>query len=122
MREQPIEKYFCKRVAEEGGRAYKWVSPGYRGVPDRIAFLRGIIYLVELKATNGVLSPLQKAQHKELKRLGYDVIVISSKQQVDEFIAACTAYNSHIQFVASDDAPRGLEKYYGSEWGGDNGQ
>ena len=37
MTEKEIEAYFVKRVAELGGKAYKFRSVTQRGVADRIA-------------------------------------------------------------------------------------
>ena len=34
--EKDVEQYLCKRVKEMGGKAYKFVSPGNAGVPDRL--------------------------------------------------------------------------------------
>lgn len=40
MRESDIEKYLCKKVKEQlHGRAFKFVSPGFNGVPDRIVLV-----------------------------------------------------------------------------------
>ena len=36
MLEKDIEKILVGEVKKLGGRAYKWVSPGNDGVPDRI--------------------------------------------------------------------------------------
>lgn len=35
-RESDVEKRHRKRVAAQGGRSYKFVSPGRRNVPDRL--------------------------------------------------------------------------------------
>ena len=60
MREKDIEKILVDGVKGIGGRAYKWVSPGNNGVPDRIVFLPGgRIIFVELKTDTGTLSSLQ---------------------------------------------------------------
>ena len=49
--EKQVERYLCRRVRRIGGRAYKWTSPGCRGVPDRLVFFPGGgIVPVELKA------------------------------------------------------------------------
>ena len=57
MLEKEIEKILMAEVKKLGGRAYKWVSPGNDGVPDRIVIFpdRAPIF-VELKADNGKLS------------------------------------------------------------------
>ena len=40
-RESIIEKHLVAEVKKAGGRAYKFVSPGRRSVPDRIVLLPG---------------------------------------------------------------------------------
>ncbi len=87
MKEKDIETYLREQVKKAGGRAYKFVSPGNDGVPDRLVCLPGgRVAFVELKATGKVLRPLQRSQQEFLKRLGFRVETIDSKQQVDEFI------------------------------------
>ena len=45
--EKAVEAYLVKRMREIRGKAYKWVSPGNNGVPDRIClFPSGICELV----------------------------------------------------------------------------
>lgn len=70
-----------------GGKAYKFVSPGVRGVPDRIVIIPGgHIYFVELKAPGEKLRPIQHIRCKKLTDLGCNVHVIDSKEMVDRFI------------------------------------
>lgn len=89
MLEKEIEKILVKEVKRLGGRAYKWVSPGTDGVPDRIVLLPGgIIWFAELKADNGRVSPRQEYQLAFLKRLGFNTIVIRGENEVREFVAA----------------------------------
>ena len=77
VRESFIERTLVDEVRRIGGRAYKWVSPGNNGVPDRIVILPGgRVCFVELKTNLGVLSPLQKIQTKVLKDLGTDTSVV----------------------------------------------
>ena len=87
VREATIEAYLRDRVKALGGIAYKWVSPGNVGVPDRlIVFPGGTVYFRELKAPGKKPTPLQVRQLEKLKALGFDVGVIDSKQGVDDFI------------------------------------
>lgn len=87
MREQDVEKYLRDRVRQVGGRAYKWVSPGNSGVPDRIVLLPGDrTVFVELKAPGRKPTPLQKAQAAKIQATGHAVLVIDSKNGVDQFI------------------------------------
>lgn len=77
IREHDVETRFCRLVRRHGGHAYKWVSPGVTGVPDRILFLPdGRIYLVELKRPGGRLHDTQPAVHRQLERYGQHVYVV----------------------------------------------
>lgn len=87
VREATVEAYLRDRVKALGGIAYKFVSPGTSGVPDRlIVFPGGTVYFRELKAPGKKPTPLQVRQLEKLKALGFDVGVIDSKQGVDEFM------------------------------------
>lgn len=109
MRERAIETYLSERVRQAGGRAYKWSSPGRRGVPDRLVLMPGgRCYGVELKSERGEgakgggrmpvaikggrgiacrrLSPLQRKMLSELTALGLECFVLESRCEVDAFI------------------------------------
>lgn len=82
--EKQIEQYLVKRVKELGGKAYKFVSPGNAGVPDRLVCLPGgKMVFVELKAPEKKPTALQIVKHRELQNLGFRVLVIDSKELVD---------------------------------------
>lgn len=88
MREIAVERYLKKKVAAAGGLCLKFVSPGYRGVPDRIVLTGvGDALFVELKAPGKKLSEHQKRMHKILLNLGCSVVTIGSKEAVDDFIS-----------------------------------
>jgi len=86
MTEKQIETILRNKVKSVGGKAYKWVSPGNDGVPDRIVILpnRTPIF-VELKTDSGRLSPLQKIQIKRLQDLGQDARVVKGIDGVSQF-------------------------------------
>lgn len=90
MQEREIEKILVREVKKLGGRAYKWVSPGNDGVPDRIVILpgHGPIF-VELKTDTGRLSVLQQVQIKRLKELGQDVRVLYGIDGLSGFFQDC---------------------------------
>ena len=68
--EKQIEAYLVRRVKELGGVAYKFTSPAHRGVSDRIVCMPdGSTWFVELKASGGRLSELQKHFQAEMLRL-----------------------------------------------------
>ena len=77
MRERDIERILVEQVQKQGGRAYKWISPGNDGVPDRIVILPDTKPIfVELKSEAGRLRPLQEMQIKRLQKLGQWVEII----------------------------------------------
>lgn len=87
MRESTIEAYLRDRVKELGGKAYKFVSPGNDGVPDRLVCLPGgLAIFVELKAPGKKPTTLQLRQQDALRLLNFQVWVIDGKEQVDHFI------------------------------------
>lgn len=87
MLEREIESFLVRNVKAMGGTAYKFVSPGNTGVPDRMVVLPGgKIVFVELKSETGRLSALQKRQVEGLKKLDCDVRVLYGIEQVKEFL------------------------------------
>jgi len=86
-RESTAEARLRIGVANAGGKAYKWVSPGNAGVPDRLVIMPGgRVYFVELKKVGGRLSARQKAQIRKLTSRGCEVRVLTGADQVDEFL------------------------------------
>ena len=86
MREREIEKILAAEVKKLGGRAYKWVSPGNDGVPDRIVILPGETpYFVELKSESGRLSALQAIQIDRLRSMGQAVFVARGLDGLSQF-------------------------------------
>lgn len=87
MREKEIEQYLVKKVKEIGGKAFKFVSPGNAGVPDRMVCLPGgRIFFVELKAPGCKTTALQDLQIKKLYDLGFNVMVTDNKETIDRLI------------------------------------
>ena len=83
MKESKLEERLVQGVKRLGGRAYKFVSPGNVGVPDRMIVLPGgRIIFVELKTEQGTLSPMQRHQIRELQQLGATVWVVQGMQGV----------------------------------------
>lgn len=92
MLEKQIEQYLVKQAKAAGGRAYKFVSPGNNGVPDRIVMLPGgRIAFAELKAPGKKPTPLQVNQQRFIANQGLPVVVIDNKEQVDKLITQMQA-------------------------------
>lgn len=79
LRESEIETAFVRRVKQLGGMALKFVSPGRRGVPDRLVLWPGgRAEFVELKAPGKKPTLQQMREHERLRRLGFEVSVVDS--------------------------------------------
>lgn len=85
LRESDIEKFLCDAVSSLGGECLKWESKRTPGLPDRLIFLNGHFYLIELKTERGRLSSRQIEMHKRLERQGFPVKVLFGIEQVREF-------------------------------------
>ena len=86
MREREIERVLVTEIRKLGGRAYKWVSPGNDGVPDRIVFLPGQAPIfVELKAEGGKVSNIQAVQMHRLTALGQKVELVVGIDGLSQF-------------------------------------
>lgn len=85
--EAKVEAYLRKRLRALGGRAFKFVSPGCVGVPDRIlVFPNGSVVFCEVKSSTGKLRPSQQRMIAHLGRLKCNVSVVRSKADVDEML------------------------------------
>jgi len=86
VNENRVESYLRKEVTKLGGKCCKWVCPSENGMPDRIVMYHGVVYFVETKSLLGSASGVQKRKIQEIKRLGCNALVASTKAEVDEFI------------------------------------
>lgn len=87
MREADVEKYLVSEVKKTGGMALKFMSPGMRGVPDRLVlFPGGNQVFVELKAPGEKPRKQQQYRIKQISATGAIVRVIDSKEGVNNLI------------------------------------
>ena len=85
--ENIVERKLCDGVKAIGGKAYKLISPGSNGIPDRLVCLPGgRVIFVELKSPSGELSKQQKHRIAELLRMGQQVYVLYSVADVNAFL------------------------------------
>lgn len=88
MRESALERQLVRAVESIGGEAPKWVSPGNRGVPDRLVILpNGRTVYVEMKAPGKPLEPLQEKWRRTLIKLGHVHYKIDSQDSIKRFIS-----------------------------------
>lgn len=87
MREKTVEQKLVQEVKAAGGICPKFTSPGYDGMPDRIALLEnGRMAFIEVKAPGRKPRPLQEARHELLRSLGFKVYVLDRPEQIGGII------------------------------------
>ncbi len=92
MKEKEVEKYLVRRAEEKGGKAFKFLSPGCSGVPDRIVVLPGgRIGFLELKAPGKNLRPEQEYRIRQLEALGCTAGAADSPEAAERFLCCLEA-------------------------------
>ena len=84
--ERDVERYLIKECEKRGWLCWKLVSPGRRGVTDRVVIRSGAVAFVEVKRKGGRVSPLQIRRIEELTRRGVAARVVETKGEIDEMI------------------------------------
>lgn len=86
--EKATEAYLRSEIKKLGGTAYKFVSPGNVGVPDRMICLTGgRVFFAELKSEGKKSTPKQTQQQNKLRALGFTVYSdIDTKAKVDDLV------------------------------------
>ena len=93
MSERELEKMFRLAVKAAGGCAYKFVSPGMSGVPDRLVVLPdNCIGFVELKAPGKKSRPEQCYQQRRLENMGCYVAVLDDLDRIEQIIQEIREY------------------------------
>ena len=90
----PIKESFLEDLAIKQARVYgmlcrKYVSPGHRGVPDRLFVDRQQVFFIEFKSTGAKLSPLQVLEINRMRDHDALVFVVDNRSDL-EAILLCT--------------------------------
>ena len=87
MKEKALEQRLVRMVRGQGGIAFKFVSPGMAGVPDRLVLLPGgKAVFCELKAPGKAPRPLQLRRIRQLRSLGFRVYVVDDIEKIGELL------------------------------------
>lgn len=87
IRESAVERELIARVQAAGGQAYKFTSPGRRGVPDRVVLLPGRApEFVELKRKGQKAKPHQVREHERMRAAGAVVHIIDDEAGIDRLL------------------------------------
>ena len=75
MRESIVEKAICDYAKSRGFLTYKFVSPGHKGVPDRMFISRnGKVLFMEVKAPGETPTPLQLREIRKMRERGVNAV------------------------------------------------
>ena len=85
MLEKQIEKYLVRRVKDNEGLTFKWIST-VTGVPDRLVLLKQRVFFVELKTETGKLSGRQILVFDQLGEQVFPVYILRSYDDIEEFL------------------------------------
>lgn len=89
MLEQGLEQKIVRAVKAKNGLCFKWVSPGFTGVPDRIAVLpKGRVIFIEVKrpGLSDGRSKRQKRVAQQLEALGCTVLKVNKMEDLDGYL------------------------------------
>jgi len=84
--EHDIEEYLVRRVKAVGGWPLKFVSPGTRGVPDRLLIFPGKVIFVEVKRPGKDNQKLQRVVQGKLIAYRQEVAKVATHDEVDLLI------------------------------------
>lgn len=88
LSEKDVERALRDKVREAGGIAFKFVSPGISGVPDRIVVLPdNHVGFVEVKKPGKKTRPEQEYQIRRLQKMGCYVTVLDDPEDIDTVIS-----------------------------------
>jgi len=83
MRESKIEAELRKSCLKNGYKTYKLQGVGVKNAPDRIILQpHGRAFFVECKAPGEVPNAAQLREHTRLKRLGFDVYILDTMEDI----------------------------------------
>lgn len=86
MLENRVENRLKLVVKKAGGKALKFIPDYEAGMPDRLVLLPGgKMIWVETKAPGEKARALQFRKHRELRALGFKVLVLDTYAAVDDF-------------------------------------
>ncbi|WP_309485119.1 VRR-NUC domain-containing protein [Alkalibacter rhizosphaerae] len=112
MTEKELELMLVKEVKKRGGRAFKFISPGINGVPDRLVLLKGgKTGFVEVKAPGKKMRPNQIKRKGELESLGFLVYCLDNPEEIASVLDGIEKYvgNEGVFRIDKNDGTYGIK-------------
>lgn len=86
-KEKATERYLNQEVKKRRGMSIKLLSMLYNGLPDRMVLMPGgKIFFAEIKSEGRKTTMIQNHVHAQLRKLGFHVYIIDTKEQVEQVI------------------------------------
>lgn len=83
--EKSLEKLLVSKIKKLHGLCIKLWAISFTGLPDRLVLLPGgVIRFVEVKSTGKKPTTRQLFVHKQLRKLGFIVVILDHKNKFDE--------------------------------------
>ena len=70
IKESEVERQIVKFAKDNDCLAFKFVSPGQRGVPDRLFLKDGKVLFLEIKQKGKAPTPIQEFQIRQIREQG----------------------------------------------------
>lgn len=82
MTEQQIQKKITDNLENDGWVVVKLMKTSTNGIPDLMCLRNGVAKFIEVKKPNGKISELQKYRIKQLRKQGFEAIVMDSTTNI----------------------------------------
>ena len=82
MTEQQIQKKITDNLESDGWVVVKLMKTSTNGIPDLMCLREGIAKFIEVKKPNGKISELQKYRIKQLRKQGFEAVVMDSPTNI----------------------------------------
>ena len=76
MTEQQIQKKITDQLTNDGWFVIKLMKTSINGIPDLMALRNGTTKFIEVKKPRGVISEIQKYRIKQLRKQGFEAVVM----------------------------------------------
>lgn len=77
MLESNIQNNITKRYEKEGWFVVKLIKTTKNGIPDLMCLRNGITLFIEVKRPGKEPGTLQKFRHEELRKQGFEVLILT---------------------------------------------
>ena len=85
MLESKIQSQIIKALKKAGWLVIRPITISEAGYPDLFCFRKGWVVFIEVKRPGQKLRKLQEYRKRQLEEQGFDVMIIDSKDQLNEY-------------------------------------